>query len=214
MWRGDRRLFAELDVSVRAGRVLHVRGANGYGKTTLLRILSGLLPPEEGVITFNGEKFPSAQSRSNAVVGYLGHADGLKLDLGALENLRFAASISGAVDNLGLDLVMARVGLRAQADVLTRHLSAGQRRRLAIARLCSTQHQLWVLDEPFTALDDAGVKLLCELMSDALERGVGIVMSSHHSIPIDAHYVDFLDLGELRQTPPTTQQQPFEVEVQ
>ena len=104
---------------------------------------------------------------------------------------------------------MARVGLQAQADVLARHLSAGQRRRLAIARLCSGRHRLWVLDEPFTALDDAGVTLLCELMTDALERGVGVVMSSHYSIPVHPSYVDFLDLGEPRATPPSKQQAPF-----
>ena len=197
MWRGDRRLFVDLDVHVHRGRVLHVRGANGFGKTTLLRILSGLLPAEEGSITLDGERFPSAHAR--ATVGYLGHVDGLKQDLSAAENLRFAAAISGAPQagpaDLELGAVMARVGLQEQADVLTRHLSAGQRRRLAIARLISGPHRLWVLDEPFTALDDSGVLLLCELMQRALERDVAIVMSSHQRIPLQESYLDFLDLG-------------------
>lgn len=211
MWRGERRLFADLNVAVCAGRVLHVRGANGFGKTTLLRILCGLMHPEEGSLELDGESFPSAHSRAGAVVGYLGHIDGLKMDLDALENLRFAAAISGSGaaagelaqprkepspgDQNSLDAVMARVGLRAQAAVLTRHLSAGQRRRLAIARLISGGHRLWMLDEPFTALDGAGVQLLCELMSEVLEQGVGIVMSSHQSIPLDAGLIDVVDLG-------------------
>ena len=195
MWRGDRRLFADLDLVVKSGRLLHVRGANGDGKTTLLRILSGLLSAEEGSITLDGKKFPSAHSRTSAAVGYLGHVDGLKHDLGARENLRFAARIHGAANDVDIDAIMTRVGLRAQADVYTRHLSAGQRRRLAIARLCSGRHRLWILDEPFTALDDAGVKLLCELMLNALKTGIAIVMSSHQQIPIDDKLVDFLDLG-------------------
>ena len=207
MWRGDRRLFVDLDVHVHRGRVLHVRGTNGSGKTTLLRILSGLLPPEEGSITLDGERFPSAHTRAS--VGYLGHVDGLKQDLNAAENLRFSAAISGAPQaasaDLELDAVMARVGLREQSDVLTRHLSAGQRRRLAIARLISGPHRLWVLDEPFTALDDSGVLLLCELMQHALERDVGIVMSSHQSIPLHESYLDFLDLGRDACTPELVQ---------
>jgi len=209
MWRGDRRLFVDLDVAIHAGRVLHVRGANGFGKTTLLRILSGLLPPEEGALTLDGEPFPSARARANATVGYLGHIDGLKLDLSAMENLRFAVTISGAAQNSAqavdaatdLGAVMARVGLRTQADVLTRHLSAGQRRRLAIARLISGPHRLWVLDEPFTALDDSGIELLCDLMRGALERGVGIVMSSHQSVPLNESHVDVLVLGHDIVTP-------------
>lgn len=202
MWRGDRRLFANLDVTVYRGRVLHVRGANGFGKTTLLRILSGLLHAEEGAMTLDGTAFPSARSRSQATVGYLGHVDGLKVDLSAMENLRFAATISGARGTSratpDLHALLGRVGLLAQADVPTRHLSAGQRRRLAVARLIDGPHQLWVLDEPFTALDDPGIELLCGLIRDALEREIGIVMSSHQDVPLAENCLDILDLGANR----------------
>lgn len=225
MWRGDRLLLSDLDVVVHGGRVLHVRGANGFGKTTLLRILSGLLPAERGSMAFGGEPFPSARTRAAAVVGYLGHIDGLKLDLSAIENLRFATTISGAsasptrepvrgpTQDLGiaseLDSAMTLVALQAQRDVPTRHLSAGQRRRLAIARLITGRHRLWVLDEPFTTLDNDGVTLLCEQMRKALEREVGIVITSHQRIPLPEDQVDFLDLGEPGREPPdSTQQSP------
>lgn len=203
MWRGERRLFNDLDVTVHSGRILHLRGANGFGKTTLLRILSGLLSPEEGSLTLDDKPFPSAHARSRATVGYLGHVDGLKLDLTAIENLRFAMRIGGIVDHtrpeseadFNPETLLARVGLQGQIDVLTRHLSAGQRRRLALARLIGGGHRLWLLDEPFTTLDDSGVNLLLQLMGEAIANGIGVVLSSHQPVAVDEQHLDVLDLG-------------------
>ena len=232
MWRGERRLFNDLDVTVHSGRILHLRGANGFGKTTLLRILSGLLSPEEGSLTLDGKPFPSAHARAQATVGYLGHVDGLKLDLSAIENLRFAMRIGGlvggtvsgtvggtissttehAVDgtvehtnaksetHLDPETLMTRVGLEGQIDVLTRHLSAGQRRRLALARLIGGGHRLWLLDEPFTTLDESGVNLLLALMGEAIADGIGIVLSSHQPVAVDEQHLDVLDLGRAAES--------------
>ena len=216
MWRGERRLFNDLDVTVHSGRILHLRGANGFGKTTLLRILSGLLSPEEGSLTLDDQPFPSAHARARATVGYLGHVDGLKLDLRAIENLRFAMRIGGIVErpnpeseaDINPETLMRRVGLQGQIDVLTRHLSAGQRRRLAIARLIGGRHRLWLLDEPFTTLDDSGVNLLLQLMGEAITNGLGVVLSSHQPVAVDEQHLDVLDLGRAAQSarsgsPPT-----------
>ena len=208
MWRGERRLFNGLNVDVHSGRILHLRGANGFGKTTLLRILSGLLSPEEGSLTLDDKPFPSAHARAQATVGYLGHVDGLKLDLSAIENLRFAMRIGGIVehaaaerkDRLSADMLMARVGLQGQVDVLTRHLSAGQRRRLGIARLIGGRHRLWLLDEPFTTLDDAGVKLLLDILGEAIASDIAVVLSSHQPVAVDAALLDVLDLGRSAQS--------------
>ena len=206
VWRGERRLFADLEISAFAGRVLHIRGANGFGKTTLLRILAGLLSPETGSVHCDGMPLPGAQSRTAMMIGYLGHADGLKLDLSAMENLRFAAAISGGSQTHDHQAVLERLGLQAQAAITTRNLSAGQRRRLAIARLLCADHKIWILDEPFTALDQAGVEFLADTLQTALEHDVAIIMSSHQAIPVPAHYIDILELGQVERVAMSAEQ--------
>lgn len=194
MWRGERCLFRDLDVQVHGARALHVRGPNGSGKTTLLRVLCGLLTPDDGHLLIDGERVYGADQRLRTRVGYLGHADGLKLELGVAENLRFAATLTDVTPLPDPAETLERMGLTKLATLQTRHLSAGQRRRLAIGRLISGGHRVWILDEPFTALDGAGGELLCELLEQALDAGVGVIFTSHQPSPLRAARLDVLDL--------------------
>jgi heme exporter protein A len=194
MWRGERCLFRDLDLAVIRGRALHVRGPNGCGKTTLLRILCGLLAPEAGSIRVEGTPVRGAHPLLRQRVGYLGHADGLKMELTVRENLRFAATLTAVHPMPQPERILARMGLERIASLETRRLSAGQRRRLSIGRLVAGGHRLWVLDEPFTALDSAGITLLTGLLEEALDEGVGILFTSHQAAPVEAQRLDVLDL--------------------
>ncbi len=193
MWRGERRLFHDLSLAAVPGRALHVRGPNGCGKTTLLRILCGLLDPEDGALLVSGQPVRGGDPRLRALVGYVGHADGLKHELAAAENLRFAAALAGADPGPDTHAALARMGLVAVAALEARQLSAGQRRRLALARLPGADRRLWILDEPFTALDSDGIALLAGLLEEALARGVAVIFTSHQAAPLAVERLDTQD---------------------
>lgn len=175
--RGERRLFADLSFTVRAGQALALEGANGAGKTSLLRVLAGFLAPQAGriVVTENGQTSDEAEARARRI-GWLGHQDGLKAQLTVREQLAFYASLYGTqVAGDALD----QVGLARQADLPCRYLSAGQKRRLALARLLVSDRPLWLLDEPFAALDTAGQALIAQAMARHCGQG-GIVIAATH----------------------------------
>ncbi len=175
--RGERRLFDGLSFQVRAGQALAVEGANGAGKTSLLRLLAGFLAPTAGRIVTrqDGRDSDDAEDRAK-LVGWLGHHDGLKPQLAVAEQLAFYAGLYGRkVDSAVLD----RVGLIRQADLPCRYLSAGQRRRLALARLLVSERPLWLLDEPFAALDTSGQALVAQLMALHCGQG-GIIIAATH----------------------------------
>jgi heme exporter protein A len=195
MQRGEQLLFSDLDLAVTAGRALHLTGPNGSGKTTALRILCGLLMPTRGRLLLAGREVEAGDPGLRAMVGYLGHAEGLKLELTALENLAFARAMAGQPalpDPLAL---LHRVGLARQALLETRRLSAGQRRRLALARMIAGDYAIWVLDEPFTALDHAGVALLADALEQVLDAGRALVFTSHQRSPLGASRVSVAELG-------------------
>jgi heme exporter protein A len=183
--RGERRLFAQLDLTVEAGEWLHVRGENGAGKTSLLRLLAGLSQPAEGEIRWCGKpiRHPDAQYRENLL--FFGHHGALKEDLTALENLAFAAAMDGAdlAESSAL-LALYRFGLKGREELPVRVLSAGQKRRVMLARLVTRKAKLWVLDEPFTALDVKAVELLSVLISEHVAGGGMAILTSHQTMPI------------------------------
>ena len=182
--RGDRRLFSDLDLTIKAGEWLHVRGENGAGKTSLLRLLAGLSQPAGGEIRWCGEQIDSAEDYRRNLL-FFGHHGALKEDLTALENLEFAAAMDGAQLPLETALrALQRFGLKGREQLPVRVLSAGQKRRVMLARIATRNASLWILDEPFTALDVKAVDLLSTLISDHVTGGGMAILTSHQTMPI------------------------------
>lgn len=174
--RGELLLFEGLDLSVVAGQVLQIEGPNGAGKTSLLRILAGLTLPEAGDIYWNGTPIHRQRGVYAEALHYVGHQAGLKAGLTVTENLRFNCGLTGGD---GIDTAVQRVRLHAQRDQHVQTLSAGQRRRAALARLLIRPAPLWILDEPYTALDVSGVAVVNELIVEHIDAGGLVVMTSH-----------------------------------
>jgi heme exporter protein A len=176
--RGPATLFKNLAFSVEAGEAVAIRGPNGSGKTTLLRCVAGLLRPDAGEVL-----------RSGAVL-YAGHLAGIKDEFNAVENLDFALRLQGLrPDPEVLRGALAAVGLEARRFIPARRLSAGQRRRITLARLALDPSPLWLLDEPLAALDTQGEALLCERLAAHLTRGGLALVSTHHDLPVPGHAV-------------------------
>ena len=176
--RGTRRLFEGLSFSVKAGQALALEGANGAGKTSLLRLLAGFLSQAAGrvFLTEDGKEIAEPEERGQ-FIGWLGHHDALKASFTVSEQLEFFGKLySRDGDRAAL---LEQVGLTRQADLPCRYLSAGQRRRLALARLLLSQRPLWLLDEPFAALDTAGKSLVARLIALHCGQG-GIVIAATH----------------------------------
>ena len=183
--RGERTLFTGLDLEVSAGQWLHVRGENGIGKTSLLRLLSGLTKPAAGEIFWNEQLISADPSEYHRNLLFLGHRDSLKEDLTALENLSIATALDGiAVTEDEILLALHRFGLRGREDLPVNCLSAGQKRRVLLARLLLRQAKLWILDEPFNALDVRAVEMLSELILEHIASGGMAIMTSHQEIPM------------------------------
>ena len=172
-------LFRDLHLSVGSGEMLEVHGPNGSGKTTLLRVLCRLTYPESGELRWQGRILDGARHTCFAALRYVGHQDGVKLALTVRENLEVAARLAGGS---GVDAVLRRFGLGPVADRPVRTLSAGQRRRSALARLLLVDAALWVLDEPFTALDDEGAGLMQDLLARQVEGGGAVLLSTHRPL--------------------------------
>jgi heme exporter protein A len=179
--RGERRLFHQLSLSIPPGTLVAVSGENGSGKTSLLRMLCGLLPPEQGTVRWQGRDIAEQREAYQGQLIYLGHLNGLKDDLTPLENLTFSALMSGVpVSEADCCDALQAVGLGSSAQRLSSGLlSQGQKRRAALARLWMTARPLWILDEPFAALDAAATRELTRRL-DLHVKGGGIVMASTH----------------------------------
>jgi heme exporter protein A len=195
--RGDRELFNDVNTAVGAGDALRVAGANGSGKTSLLRMLCGLACPSAGAVRWGGQDIRSLREQFGSQMIYLGHANGVKDDLAAWENLVVAATLGGQpVTREAAYQALDQLGLGQAADLPTRALSQGQRKRVALARLqLGTRQRLWILDEPFTALDHAAVGALCATINGHLARGGMVVYTTHQEIVLDAARMLRLDLA-------------------
>ena len=183
--RGERKLFSGLDLDLGAGECLHIRGENGVGKTSLLRILTGLSKPEAGQVLWNQKAITSDPSIFHRDVLFLGHRDALKEELTALENLQMYA----ALDDVQLPLekalgALARFGLRGRENLPVHCLSAGQKRRVLMARMLTRGAPLWILDEPFNALDVAAVTQLEQLIAEHLAAKGIVVLTSHQAVTL------------------------------
>jgi heme exporter protein A len=180
--RDDRQLFAELNFTVKPGQVLLLEGNNGSGKTSLLRIICGFREPDSGGVKWCGDQIP--QSRYYSDMAYVGHMDGIKKELTVIENLKLSLAL-GQGGSLSIFQALDKVQLSGYDDTLIQALSAGQKRRLSLARLLITHNILWILDEPFTSLDRQGIELIESLMAEHCGNGGMIVMTSHHDINLN-----------------------------
>lgn len=194
--RGTRLLFKALNFSASGGELIELRGANGSGKTSLLRILSGLAAPADGEIRWQGKNIRSLGEEYLGAVAYLGHQNGVKDELTAIENLRIANGVAGnPLTKEQAQVVLEEVGLSRQKNLPVRALSAGQRRRVALARLLASKATLWILDEVLTSLDDAAIKLSGRFIGDHLTKGGIAIIATHQELNFSADRVRRIDLA-------------------
>ncbi|MGA7749733.1 MAG: cytochrome c biogenesis heme-transporting ATPase CcmA [Gallionella sp.] len=183
--RGDHRLFCGLNFSLNPGQIMQVQGANGSGKTSLLRTLCGFIMPDEGDIVWNGENIRELDEDYYAEMLYLGHLNAIKDELSALENLRISAGLSGvALEENEAMAALRRMGLRGRELLPTKVLSQGQRRRVALARLMVSDAKLWILDEPLTALDVGAVELIQGLIAEHLAQQGMVIFTTHQPLQV------------------------------
>ena len=196
--RGERRLFAGVSFELRNGGLLEVRGRNGSGKTSLLRIACGLLSPVGGAIEWNGEPAKEQAEEFQNNLAYVGHLNAVKDELDAFENLRFASRVMGLdPPEASIADALSAFAIGTQKGVPCKVFSQGQKRRLALARLqLSTSRALWILDEPFASLDSAGMDAMRGLLEGHLARGGLALLTTHQEVPIAAANRQRIELGQ------------------
>jgi len=199
VWRGDNLLLDEVCFALSPGQVLQIRGANGSGKTTLLRVVCGLGFADEGAVKWRGVNTYRNRDQFNAELLFLGHKPGIKAALSPLENLRIFCALSGLDASNSTDAViltaLEQLSLLSKAHLACRHLSAGQQRRVSLARLLLQSAKLWVLDEPLTALDKDGLAWVGEQIGLHVAAGGAVLLTTHAPLTIDGVVVDSLELG-------------------
>lgn len=191
--REDRILFEQLNCQFNAGDIVQIAGPNGAGKTSLLRILAGLSQPYEGCVKYKNTPLADNVEQYNQNLTYIGHLTGVKDEMTAQENLSFYLSMQGQNPETAEE-TLEKVNLLGFEDALASHLSAGQHRRIALARLWQCQKPVWILDEPFTAIDKQGVKNLEQLIVEHAEQGGCVILTTHQDLAIDPQRLKTISL--------------------
>ncbi|MCK5889454.1 MAG: cytochrome c biogenesis heme-transporting ATPase CcmA [Methylococcales bacterium] len=194
--RDERTLFDSLSFSLNQGEVLQIEGQNGSGKTTLLRILSGLTEAFEGDIFWQGNNIEDDRDNFYSSLLYVGHLAGVKGILTAEENLSWMAKLNPSLDRLSITEALEKIGLSGYEDVPCQTLSAGQQRRVGLARLYLSNAPLWIMDEPFTALDKKGVTEKESLIAQHVQEGGSVILTTHHTLQIPNKDIRYINLDE------------------
>lgn len=195
--RDERVLFAELNFSLAAGEIIQIEGQNGSGKTTLLRILCGLSSAYEGNVHWRGRPVADISTDYFRSLLYVGHYSGVKAALTAEENLQWMCTLQPALNKGSINEALSKVGLYGFEDVPCFTLSAGQQRRVGLARLYMSTAPLWILDEPFTALDKQGVAEKELLIAEHTRNGGSVVLTTHHNLEIPGKNVRLINLDKV-----------------
>ena len=196
--RGERLLFENCAFRLNDGQVLYIRGQNGAGKTTLLRMLCGLVRPNKGTIMWNDQNIYDVYSTYCRQFVYVGHENGIKGDLTAGENIQFYREFHGASFTPSESEIMDRLGIAHCTDIPCRYLSAGQKRRVALSRVLSSDASLWLLDEPFTALDESMQNLFVNLLAEHQRKGGICVATSHQPVHWEQLEITELNLSQVQ----------------
>jgi heme exporter protein A len=194
--RGERRLFSGMNFTLHSGEAMLIQGGNGQGKTSLLRLLTGLSQPADGEVRWRGYKLDRCIEDYHREMAYIGHLNGIKDDLTPIENLRLASQLAGRIlDEVQAEERLIQLGLRRCLDLPCRVLSFGQRRRVALASLLCTNASLWILDEPLTGLDVNGVALLENLLKAHVDHGGMAVLTTHQPLSLEGANIRTLRVG-------------------
>jgi heme exporter protein A len=191
----DKLILNDLSLSVKTGEILFIEGGNGSGKTTLLRILCGLIQTDEGKVSWNRESIQDSRIDYYQLLTYIGHATGVKPELTTLENMKFFSSISGLPCVDDMQMAIDWVGLRGYENSPGRHLSYGQQRRIALSRLMIESSLLWILDEPFSGLDQDMIEKLQQRFLQHTKEGGLIILTSHQTVNLDNMNCTRIKLG-------------------
>ncbi|CAK0740007.1 cytochrome c maturation protein A [Gammaproteobacteria bacterium] len=192
--KGERLLFSDVSFSLNPGELLQIEGQNGAGKTSLLRILCSLARPNAGMIFWRGQEMFLARALFLSETSYLGHLHGVKGILTPIENLRVVLGLGSLRSEVKISDALKQVGLAKFQNALCHTLSAGQRRRVALARLLITRSTLWILDEPFTALDRSGIQMVENMLHEHLSKGGAVAMTTHQPVRLEGYTVQGLIL--------------------
>lgn len=194
--RGDRALFRNVGFTMSTGGLLYVLGENGSGKSSLLRLICGLLSAEEGYVTWQGQDIRDSAELYRSELLYVGHLGGLKDDLTAFENLQTNAELAGYCrDSASVTSALQAIGVARCANLPVRVLSQGQKRRVALAKLWLSDCKVWILDEPFAALDSASIDILSQRISQHLQQGGLAIITTHQDVSIEADTIQTLRLN-------------------